>query len=147
MIEIRPVNDQDRARWGELWEGYLSFYKTRLPDEIYDLTFSRLLDPARSQHGLLALVDGTPMGLVHYLFHAHNWTATDVCYLQDLYADPAARGTGLGRALIEAVREKANAAGASGLYWMTQEGNATARQLYDRLARKTDFIKYQMELS
>ncbi|MBY5973555.1 GNAT family N-acetyltransferase [Ferrimonas balearica] len=147
MIEIRPVAAQDRDRWAELWQGYLTFYKTELPAGIYDLTFSRLLDPARAQHGLLALVDGRPMGLVHYLFHPHNWAEADVCYLQDLYADPDARGTGLGRALIEAVRDRAREAGASGLYWMTQQDNVTAQRLYDRLAEKTDFIKYRMELT
>ncbi|MBR9764833.1 MAG: GNAT family N-acetyltransferase [Rhodobacteraceae bacterium] len=145
-IEIRPLAPQDRADWGALWEGYLTFYKTNLAPEIYDLTFSRLLDPVRPQWGLVALIEGRPMGLVHYIFHAHNWHDADICYLQDLYAAPEARGTGLGRALIEAVREKAQAAGSSGLYWMTQEGNATARQLYDRLAEKTDFIKYRMDL-
>ncbi|MCA1334168.1 GNAT family N-acetyltransferase [Pseudooceanicola marinus] len=147
MIEIRPVAAQDRDRWAELWQGYLTFYKTELPAGIYDLTFSRLLDPARAQHGLLAFVDGRPMGLVHYLFHPHNWAEADVCYLQDLYADPEARGAGLGRALIEAVRDRAREAGASGLYWMTQQDNVTAQRLYDRLAEKTDFIKYRMELT
>lgn len=147
MIEIRPVVAADKDSWAALWQGYLAFYKTELPAEIYDLTFSRLLDPARPQYGLLALVDGQPLGLVHYLFHAHNWMAADICYLQDLYAAPDARGTGLGRALIEAVRDRANEAGASGLYWMTQEDNLTAQRLYDRLAEKTDFIKYRMELT
>ncbi|WP_010141238.1 GNAT family N-acetyltransferase [Oceanicola sp. S124] len=145
-IDIRPLVAADRADWGALWEGYLTFYETTLPARTYDLTFARLLDPARPQWGRLALVDGQPMGLVHYIFHAHNWHDADVCYLQDLYAAPEARGTGMGRALIEAVRDEARAAGSSALYWMTQEGNATARQLYDRLARKTDFIKYGMDL-
>lgn len=145
-IQIRPLIAADKPAWAVLWQGYLEFYETALPATQYDLTFDRLLDEGRPQWGLLALVDGKPLGLVHYIFHAHNWNDADVCYLQDLYAAPEARGTGLGRALIEAVQARAQAAGASGLYWMTQEGNATARQLYDRLAEKTDFIKYRMDL-
>ncbi|PJE29949.1 Ribosomal protein S18 acetylase RimI [Pseudooceanicola antarcticus] len=145
-LQIRPLIAADKPAWAELWRGYLEFYKTTLPEAQYALTFARLLDEARPQWGLLALVDGRPAGLVHYLFHAHNWQDADICYLQDLYAAPEARGTGLGRGLIEAVRDRARAAGSSGLYWMTQEGNATARQLYDRLAEKTDFIKYRMDL-
>ena len=78
-----------------------------------------------------------------YLFHRHCWKIENVCYLQDLYADPSARGMGVGRALIEAVYEQADAAGAPSVYWMTQEFNHTARQLYDRIGQLTPFIKYQ----
>ena len=47
-------------------------------------------------------------------------------------------------ALIEAVYEKATAAGASEVYWMTQEFNSIARVLYDRVGERTPFIKYRM---
>lgn len=93
--------------------------------------------------GLLAWVDGQPVGLAHYLFHRSCWHIDNICYLQDLYADPEIRGTGIGRVLIEAVDERAKAEGAREVYWMTQEFNATARRLYDRIAEKTPFIVYQ----
>lgn len=110
---------------------------------VFDTTFARLLDPARPQHALLAEADGKVVGLVHYLYHAHNWRIEDVCYLQDLYVDADSRGTGAGRALIEAVYRAADANGTPTVYWMTQDINATARQLYDRIAKVTPFIKYQ----
>ncbi len=87
------------------------------------------------------------IGLVHFLFHEHGWTPGPACYLQDLFVDPAARGTGAGRALIEAVATVAREKDASRLYWLTQAGNATARQLYDRLARNSGFIVYQYPMS
>jgi len=81
--------------------------------------------------------------LVHYILHPHNWREEDVVYLQDLYVSEAARGTGAGRALIEAVYAAADANGTPSVYWLTQDFNATARQLYDRISTLTPFIKYQ----
>ncbi|MEP0508246.1 MAG: GNAT family N-acetyltransferase, partial [Aurantimonas coralicida] len=96
--------------------------------------------------GLIAEAGGKPVGLVHFLFHRHCWRVEDVCYLQDLYADPEVRGTGVGRRLIEAVYAAADAAGSPTVYWMTQDFNTTARKLYDRIAAVTPFIKYQRKL-
>ena len=146
-LTIRPVERADRAEWGRLWQGYLEFYKTDLPQEMYDLAFDRLLSGETGEFsGLLAVQDGQPVGLVHYLFHRHGWKPAPVCYLQDLYADPEVRGTGVGAALINAVYAAADAAGAPSVYWMTQEGNATARKLYDQIGEVTEFIKYQRVL-
>ncbi|WP_172331530.1 GNAT family N-acetyltransferase [Mangrovicoccus sp. HB161399] len=140
-LTVRPLASGDRPDWDRLWTAYLAFYGTTRPKEVFDATFARLLGDA-PQHGLIALSGGQPAGLVHYLYHAHNWHIAPVCYLQDLYADPEVRGQGVGRALIEAVYAAADAAGAADTYWMTQESNATARQLYDRIGQVTPFIKY-----
>jgi len=142
-LEIRPIMPDDRPAWGDLWRAYLDFYETTLPEVVYDTTFGRLLSPDHpDQNGLIALLDGRAVGLVHYIYHAHNWRVEQVCYLQDLYAAPEARGMGIGRALIEAVYARADADGRPAVYWMTQEFNTTARQLYDRIATVTPFIKY-----
>ncbi|WP_339691301.1 GNAT family N-acetyltransferase [Celeribacter baekdonensis] len=142
-LTIRPLTPEDRTPWAALWHDYLSFYETTLPQEIYDATFARLVDPQAVERGaLVAELDGQLIGLVHYIFHAHNWRVEDVCYLQDLFVCEAARGTGAGRALIEGVYALADAHGTPNVYWMTQDFNATARQLYDRIATLTPFIKY-----
>ena len=143
-LTIRPIERADRAEWGRLWQGYLTFYKTELPQEIYDLAFDRMLSGDVGEfQGFVATVDGKPVGLVHYLFHRHGWKREQVCYLQDLYADPEVRGLGIGAALINAVYAAADEAGAPTVYWMTQQDNATARKLYDQIGVLTDFIKYQ----
>ncbi|VDC33317.1 GNAT family N-acetyltransferase [Pseudogemmobacter humi] len=143
QIDIRPLRAGDEADWRRLWTAYLEFYQTSVPEEVYQSSFARLLgDDPRDFSGLIALVDGQPVGLVHYLFHRHGWKIEDVCYLQDLYVAPEARGTGLGRRLIEAVYAEADARGAPAVYWLTQDFNATARQLYDRIAKVTPFIRY-----
>lgn len=144
MPTIRPLAAADDAAWRRLWRLYLAFYETERPEAVYAATFRRLLDPAEPMWALVAEgADGAPIGLVHYLFHRHCWREEDVVYLQDLYVDEALRGTGAGRALIEAVYAAADAAGTPYVYWMTQEFNYRGRMLYDRIGVKTPFIKYQ----
>ncbi|MFK7753744.1 MAG: N-acetyltransferase family protein [Sedimentitalea sp.] len=140
---IRPVRATDRPEWAQLWCDYLVFYETSVSDEVYDTTFARLLgaDP-QDFTCLVAEQNGKLVGLTHYLFHRHAWTINNVCYLQDLYARPDVRGTGVGRALIEAVYAAADANGTPSVYWMTQDFNHTARQLYDRIGKLSPFIRY-----
>lgn len=143
QITIRPLEPADEAAWRRLWTGYLDYYETKVPEAVYASTFSRLLgDDPQDFNGQLALVDEQPMGLVHYLFHRHCWKIENICYLQDLYVDPAARGTGLGRRLIEAVYAAADANGTPAVYWLTQDFNQTGRRLYDRIGKLTPFIRY-----
>lgn len=144
---VRPLARSDATEWRRLWRGYLEFYETELDEAVYDTYFERLLgnDP-QDYHGLIAAVDDRPVGLAHYVFHRHGWKTENVCYLQDLYADPTVRGHGIGRALIEAVYEAADVAGAPGVYWLTQDFNETARRLYDRVGTVTPFIKYTRPL-
>lgn len=142
-LTLRPLSRDDRPEWDRLWTGYLEFYEAVRPREVYDTTFARLLDPSVDQHCLLGLVDEQPAGLVHFLYHPHHWHIAPVCYLQDLYVSPDVRGHGMGRALIEAVYAAADTRGAADVYWNTQDVNATARALYDRVGVKTPFIKYR----
>jgi GNAT superfamily N-acetyltransferase len=143
-LTIRPLAAADHPAWHRLWTAYLAFYNTTLPEEVYHTHFTRLLgDDPQDFHGLVAELDGRLVGLTHYVFHRHGWSIGNTCYLQDLYADPAVRGTGVGRKLIEAVYAAADAAGAASVYWLTNRNNTTARQLYDRIAEPTDFMKYR----
>ncbi|TCP61969.1 ribosomal protein S18 acetylase RimI-like enzyme [Rhodovulum bhavnagarense] len=140
---IRPLTAADRPDWHRLWTEYLSFYEASVPQSVFETTFSRLLPGGDPEMGCrLAVMGGRPVGLVHFIFHRHCWKPEGVCYLQDLYVDPTLRGTGIGRALVEAVYATADARGVAGVYWMTQSFNATARQLYDRIGQVTPFIKY-----
>jgi GNAT superfamily N-acetyltransferase len=142
-LVIRPLVAADEPEWRRLWRLYLAFYETVLPEEVFASTFARLMSGAAGEYrGLLALSDGKPVGLAHYLFHRTCWAIEDTCYLQDLYADASVRGKGVGRALIEAVYAAADHHGAASVYWMTQEFNTTARQLYDRIGVQTPFIEY-----
>lgn len=143
-VIVRPLTAQDEQSWRALWKAYLAFYESSVPEAVYASTFARLLgEDAQDFSGLVAELDGKIVGITHYLFHRHCWKIENVCYLQDLYALPKVRGKGIGRALIEAVYAAADAKGAPTVYWMTQDFNETARQLYDRIGTLTPFIKYQ----
>ncbi|MBO9402012.1 GNAT family N-acetyltransferase [Shimia sp. R9_1] len=143
-VRIRPLERSDHDDWRRLWTAYLAFYESSVAEEVYVSTFARLLgDDPQDFSCLVAEKDGVLVGLTHYLFHRHAWRVENVCYLQDLYADPEVRGTGVGRKLIEAVYAAADAKDAPAVYWLTQEFNTTARQLYDRIGKVTPFIKYQ----
>ncbi len=145
-IDVRPLRPDEREAWEPLWSGYLTFYETAVTADVTETTWRRLHDPAEPMHVLGAFIDGRLVGIVHYLFHRTTWTIGDYCYLQDLFTSPEARGLGAGRALIEAVCEQARAAGASRVYWLTHESNATARALYDTLAERPGFIQYRRRL-
>jgi GNAT superfamily N-acetyltransferase len=142
-IAIRPLARADRAEWEPLWQGYLAFYKTSVAPEVTDTTFARFFDESEPMHALAAERDGKIVGIVHYLFHRSTWTKGPYCYLQDLFTAEHARGGGVARKLIEAVYERAREQGASRVYWLTQETNATARALYDKLAERSGFIQYR----
>lgn len=143
-IAVKPIRHQDEAVWRSLWTGYLDFYHSEVSEHVYQSTFQRLLTEGDYEpSGLIAWDGDVALGLVHFMYHRHCWRLENVCYLQDLFATPEARGKGVGRALIEAVYAQADEAGCPVVYWMTADDNDTARHLYDRIATKTAFIKYQ----
>lgn len=144
-VIIRPIVPADRPEWTRLWTAYLDFYKTALSQEVYDTAFSRLLDDDPHEFmGFIAELEGKPVGLVHFVYHRTLWAVEDTCYLMDLFTDPACRGKGVARALINAVTAKAKADGVPSVYWMTQEFNYKGRMLYDQVAERTPFIVYEI---
>ena len=145
-MSVREIQPTDRPQWNVLWQGYLTFYKITLPQATTETTWSRFFDAAEPVHCLVAEDNGQLLGLVHYIFHRNTWMVGDVCYLEDLFTSPQARGQGVGRALIEAVYDKARQAGSSRVYWMTQESNAQAMLLYDKVAAKSGFLQYRKNL-
>ena len=143
-FNIRPLEQQDSEQWQFIWGEYLRFYETKLPLEIYSETFSRLTDSNNTDQNCLVAHSGETLhGLVHYIYHAHNWKSEGVCYLQDLFTLKAMRRQGIAKALIKAVYKAADTSGTSSVYWMTQEFNHDARKLYEQVASLTPFIKYQ----
>lgn len=140
---IRPLHSNDATQWRDVWRQYLEYYETSVSDEVYASTFARLLgDDPQDFTCLIAELNDVPIGLTHFLFHRHAWKIENVCYLQDLFVSPQVRGTGAGRALIEAVYRAADENNAPAVYWLTQDFNTNARRLYDNVAALTPFIKY-----
>ena len=150
FMTIRPIAEADHAQWRPLWDGYNRFYgrfdATALPEAVTAQTWRRFHDPAEPVHALVAEQEGRLVGLVHYLFHRSTTLLGDICYLQDLFTDVRCRGAGVGRALIEAVYDRAQAAGAPRVYWQTHETNARAMVLYNEVASRSGFLVYRKDL-
>jgi GNAT superfamily N-acetyltransferase len=146
-LTIRPVTRQDYDQWLPLWDGYNAFYgrsgATALADEITAMTWARFFDAYEPVHALVAERGGELLGLTHYLFHRSTIAIAPDCYLRDLFTDEAARGKGVGRALIEGVYERARLAGSPRVYWQTHHTNLTAMQLYDKVAEHSGFVVYR----
>lgn len=145
-VAVRPIARSDHDTWLPLWEGYNRFYKRTAAPEVTAMTWSRFFDAYEPVHALVAEVDGAVVGIVHYIFHRNTSMIGPTCYLQDLFTAPAARGRGVGRALIEAVYDAARSAGAGRVYWMTHETNRTAMRLYDQVAERPGFLQYRRNL-
>ena len=144
-IKVRPIVEADKARWLELFKEYIIFYKSKLSDEQFELTWKRI-NSEFNINGLVAEIDGRIVGFTHYIFRPSTWAVENFCYLEDLYVDPKVRGGGVGRALIKAVEDIAIAKGSKRLYWTTAPDNETARKLYDKVAI-SDRVQYKIFLN
>jgi GNAT superfamily N-acetyltransferase len=147
MLNIRPVSEADKSSWAPLWDGYLEFYRTQLPQAQSDLTWQRLIDPDFNLYGLVAQRDGKLQGLTHYSFQISSWAPKNFCYLEDLFVDPQVRCGGIGRALIDGVRDVALSSGSSRLYWNTDATNSTARKLYDSYISESGKVQYRIQFA
>lgn len=139
---MRPATAGDEAAWRALWRGYCDFYESSVSEEATAFTWRRILDAASPVNCAVALADGRVVGFANYVLHDNTWEMKPVCYLEDLFTAPEARGTGAGKALLEWLRAGLAREGWSRLYWVTHRDNATARRLYDRFSKADEFVRY-----
>lgn len=146
-ISIGPPEPHDYAGWRRLYEGYATFYKMPMTDAIAGTVWGWLLDPAHALEALLARTgDGRVVGLAHFRPMPRPLTGTTAGFLDDLFVDPALRGQRVADRLIEAMAERARGRGWTLIRWLTGDNNYRARGVYDRLATRTAWITYQMDL-
>jgi GNAT superfamily N-acetyltransferase len=147
MITLHTLTATDFDDWNRLWQAYLVFYKSTLPNEVTANAFAAMTGGDNETGGFLARnPSGQAVGMVNWLDHRTNWALGNSCYLQDLYVSKAGRGLGTGRALIEAVADAARTRGCARVYWQTHETNETAMLLYDKVATKSGFLVYNLGL-
>ena len=147
-FKIRDIKPDEHKAWYVLWQGYLAFYKSDLPDSVSQELWRRIHDSENDIQCRVAESDAGLVGLVHFFPQPHTWYTSPVCYLNDLFVSPDIRGAGIGAALIAAVVEEAKRQAWSEVYWHTQSDNAPARLLYDKVTGGTDgFVNYTIELS
>ncbi len=143
-VEIRAVCEQDRPDWRSLFFGYGQFYDQWIGEEVLDRVWRLLLDEDHPTNGLVAVKNGQIVGFVHFRPYFRTLTGSSACFLDDLFVAPAERGRGVGRSLIEAISVLAEKAGWDFVRWMTAQDNRQARQLYDSVADKTEWLTYQL---
>lgn len=141
-LTIRPALPSDEPAWRALWRGYCDFYNTRLSEAVTDRTWARILDPDSSVMCIVAESKGEVCGFANCVVHENTWELQAVCYLEDLFVAPSARGQGAGKALIEWLRNAMRAEGWARLYWVTHKDNVMARELYDQFTLADDFVRY-----
>ncbi|SDB91799.1 GNAT family N-acetyltransferase [Paraburkholderia lycopersici] len=141
---IRDVTPADRDAWFRLWAAYNAFYEASVAPQVSERTWQRMLDENAPLFGRVAEVEGRVVGFCLCVLHEGTWVETPICYLEDLFVDPAYRGRGIGRRLIEDLIALARSRGWSRLYWHTRESNP-ARKLYDEFATADDFVRYRLQ--
>jgi len=144
MVTITGLDEADRVAWERLFRGYLRFYRQDPAEDLFERLWAELRSDARV-HALGARLEGRLVGITHFLTHPSTWGA-DLCYLEDLFTDPEARGRGAGRSLIDGVVAWARAQECGAVYWQTHQANSTARRLYDDVATFEGFIVYRIPL-
>jgi GNAT superfamily N-acetyltransferase len=147
-VSVRPVLPEDKDQWLRLWHEYNIFYGEAVADDVTEATWQRLMSGYGGMGCIVACEwpDGGVLGFINYIVHPRTWSTTDVCYLEDLYVDEAARGKGIGRQLCEAIKHLGERKGLSRVYWNTRADNSVARKLYDQIATQDDFVRYVMPL-
>jgi len=147
-ITVRPAQSGDRSTWRQLWRDYCAVFHAVVPDEVTEGVWQRILAPDGVIGCLLACRAGNdPVGFANYVLHPHTWSLQSVCYLEDIFVLPEARGYGAGRALIEGLAVLGKQQGWRRIYWHTHEKNYRARALYDQFSRRTEHVRYDIELS
>lgn len=81
--------------------------------------------------------DSPPEGVCQLRFRHGLWRAGTDCLLEDLFVEEAARGSGLGRALVARARERALERGARRMELDVNEANSAALRLYEAFGFET----------
>ena len=143
-IVVRPVAEGDHDAWARLYRGYRDFYGKPHSDAVYATVWGRLRDPQHETRGLVAERDGELLGIGHFRRFARPIDGAYGIYLDDLFTAPEARGAGAGGAILRRLAEIARDEDATVVRWITAESNATARSLYDRVAKQTPWVTYDL---
>lgn len=139
---IRSALPSDEPAWRRLWKAYCAFYGAELTEEVTNRTWKRILDPDSALMCVVAEVEGKVYGFANCVVHENTWETQPICYLEDLFVDPAARRHGIAKALVEWLRNSMRAEGWARLYWVTQGDNKEARALYDQFTEADGFVRY-----
>lgn len=134
---------KDQTDWLRLWR----HYQLSVPDAVDGLTWSRIVDPAAPISCLIARQpDGSAVGFANYVVYPTTWDDRLVCYLQDLFVVPSARGRGAGRQLLDALVDEGIRQRWCRIDVITAADNDEAQRLYIRVGRLKEALRYEIPL-
>jgi GNAT superfamily N-acetyltransferase len=147
-IEIAAVSAAEFEALLPLIAAYQRFYEVKEIDgERNRAFFRRFLAPSEDGMLLGARADGELVGYACLYWHFSSLSAAESVLMNDLFVSEAARGRGVGRALIEASAAVARERGAAHLEWATAPDNLTAQRLYDSTgAERSEWVEYELGL-
>jgi GNAT superfamily N-acetyltransferase len=143
-VLVRDITPADHDAWRPLFHAYGVFYETDLSDEVLDHVWSAIRGDAI--RAFVAEQDGRVIGFAHVRTHVATFSVGEDWYLEDLFVDPTVRGGGVGTAILEHLIKIARYEGGGTLRWVTAESNATAQRVYDKIAKRTTWVTYEVEL-
>ncbi len=143
-ISVRATQAADFDEWAELYREYRTFYALAPDDSVVERVWLWVNNDAHEVNAFVAIAEGRLVGLAHYRRFARPSSGSQGIYLDDLYTSPAARGVGIGRALLSELAALAGREGISVVRWITAEGNTRARRLYDSIATSTSWVTYDL---
>lgn len=145
-VTVRSITPDDKSAWDSLYRGYANFYGVDQTQEMRDRVWGWITDPDHDVNCFVAQEDGTLIGLTHYRPFFSPLSANVKGFLDDLFVDPATRGSGAAQALIDAVSAHGREKGWAVIRWITADDNYRARGVYDRVATRTGWITYDIKL-
>jgi GNAT superfamily N-acetyltransferase len=101
-----------------------------------DYVLEALFGPQPAAEVLLARLAGEAVGFALYYHNFSTFLGRRGLWLEDLYVRPAARGLGIGRALLLSVGEIARARGCGRFEWAVLDWNENAIRFYQSLGAK-----------
>lgn len=143
MIEFRKLSAKDFIQWKMLWNDYLVFYETDLPEEITKTAWERIISGDIENIGVFD--NEKLIAFMHFHSQINTWKIGKVYYLEDLFVSPEYRRQGIAKNLLEYLFELAKNKGYERVYWLTDKNNKQAQALYEQFAYQTDYVLYKAE--
>ena len=145
QAKTRPAEARDLDAVAELFDAYRQFYE--MPAD--PVLARRYLDERFHRKESVILVaeydEGDIVGFTQLYPTFCSVLANRTFVLYDLFVTPAARGTGAGRALMEAAESYARSNGAARLMLQTARTNTVGQSLYESCGWKRDDLFYVYE--
>ena len=141
---IRQIKLEDKKDWEKLYRGYADFYKVEMNDEILATVWKWLFDQKHEVSGLVYEEKSKVVALAHYRKMPSPLRGKYIGFLDDLYVDPKYRRNGIGEKIIKELNTISSRNNWNLVRWITRDDNITAKSLYERLSKKTNWEVYEL---